>query len=87
MQQGRPAYGRLGVLTPSAGGRTALPPLIFDRVEFIKQAHAIRSIRNDVMHFNPDPPGNSELLALRRFARFVMELSRFLVPATQVQTA
>jgi hypothetical protein len=61
--------------------------LNIDRIEFIKQAHAIRAIRNDVMHFDPDPIGDDELLALRRFARFVMELSRFLVPALQAATA
>jgi hypothetical protein len=58
--------------------------LNIDRVEFIREAHRIRGIRNDVMHFDPDPMGVDELLALRRFAAFVTELSRFLVsPSTK----
>jgi predicted transcriptional regulator len=53
--------------------------LNIDRREFIKEAHRVRAIRNDVMHFDPDPMGVSELLALRRFANFVAELSKFLM--------
>ena len=53
--------------------------LNIDRAEFIKEAHRVRAIRNDVMHFDPDPMGVNELLTLRRFANFVAELSKFLV--------
>ena len=53
--------------------------LKIDRVEFVKEAHRIRAIRNDVMHFDPDPMGEDELLALRQFTSFVSDLSAFLV--------
>ena len=35
--------------------------LKIDRVEFVKEAHRIREIRNDVMHFDPDPMGTASL--------------------------
>jgi CBS domain-containing protein len=53
--------------------------LNIDRVEFIKEAHRIRAIRNDVMHFDPDPMSEDDLLTLRRFTNFVSDLSTFLV--------
>jgi CBS domain-containing protein len=56
--------------------------LKIDRVEFVKEAHRIRVIRNDVMHFDPDPMTDDELLALRRFANFVGDLSKFSAPPT-----
>lgn len=58
--------------------------LNLDRAEFIKESHRIRAIRNDVMHFSPDPMGADELVALRRFSAFVAELSNFIVPTAAV---
>jgi CBS domain-containing protein len=58
-----------------------------DRQEFIKESHRVRAIRNDVMHFDPDPMGFDELLRLRRFAGFVAELVKFLPPAPAMGSA
>jgi CBS domain-containing protein len=51
-----------------------------DRAEFVKDAHRIRRIRNDVMHFDPDPMGTADLLALRRFANFLSDLATYFLP-------
>jgi CBS domain-containing protein len=48
--------------------------LAADRKTFIAQLGAVRVIRNDVMHFDPDPLPDSDLDALRRFARFLQRL-------------
>jgi CBS domain-containing protein len=45
-----------------------------DRVCFIEQLQAIRRIRNDVMHFDPDPLGSDDLATLRRFSMFAQSL-------------
>lgn len=52
--------------------------LNIDRVQFIEQLHEVRQIRNDVMHFNPDPDDVSEdeIKKLRGIARFFEDLSR-----------
>jgi len=42
-----------------------------DRVEFVEKLDKIREIRNDVMHFYPDPLEAEELLTLHRFAKFL----------------
>jgi len=34
----------------------------------------VRSIRNDVMHFDPDPVAPEDLGILRKFARFLGDL-------------
>lgn len=54
--------------------------LNIDRVQFVEQLHEVRQIRNDVMHFNPDPDDVSEsedeIKKLRGIARFFEDLSR-----------
>ena len=46
-----------------------------DRSVFREQLEAIRTIRNDVMHFNPDPPPDGTVEMLRR----THDLIRYLV--------
>jgi CBS domain-containing protein len=48
--------------------------LNIDRATFIEQLDQVRTIRNEVMHFDPDPLGELELEQLRRFARFLQTL-------------
>jgi CBS domain-containing protein len=48
-----------------------------DRVVVINQLHRIRAIRNDVMHFDPEGVGPTDLEALRSFARFLQEFRRW----------
>jgi len=48
--------------------------LAVDRVEFIKQLHKIREIRNDVMHFDPDGLDDGDIVILREFSRFLKRL-------------
>lgn len=45
-----------------------------DRGIFTKDLERIRSIRNDVMHFDPDPLAEKDLDALRQFVRFLQSL-------------
>jgi predicted transcriptional regulator len=51
--------------------RLALP---LDRKTFIDQLKKVRDIRNDVMHFDPDPLGDGELKILRDFVLFLQRL-------------
>ena len=46
----------------------------------------VRLIRNDVMHFDPDPMTPDELGTLKRSVRFMQELHE-LLPKLQAQTA
>jgi hypothetical protein len=48
--------------------------LTIDRAVFIEQLESIRTVRNDVMHFDPDGPAPSDLEALRNFVRFMGQL-------------
>ena len=50
--------------------------LNIDRVEFVKHLHAVREIRNNVMHFNPDGPSEEDTKKLRDIARFFENLER-----------
>jgi hypothetical protein len=45
-----------------------------DRKTFIAELARVREIRNDVMHFDPDPLPDSDLDTLRRFAQFLQRL-------------
>ncbi|MBA3511291.1 MAG: CBS domain-containing protein [Sphingomonas sp.] len=45
-----------------------------DRVMFCEKLDQVRIIRNDVMHFDPDGVGESELTQLREFTRFLQLL-------------
>ena len=49
--------------------------LPLDRVVFCKQLAAVRDIRNDVMHFDPDGISPEDVETLREFARFLQKLS------------
>jgi hypothetical protein len=48
--------------------------LKIDRAIFIEQLQTVRRIRNDIMHFDPDPLGSADLLSLRQFANFIQTL-------------
>jgi CBS domain-containing protein len=45
--------------------------LSIDRATFVKHLNEVRDIRNDVMHFDPDGTGPSELEKLRQFVRLL----------------
>jgi CBS domain-containing protein len=53
--------------------------LAIERSIFVKELEAVRVIRNDVMHFDPDPLPEADLLMLRRFSKFLQSLQN-LVP-------
>jgi predicted transcriptional regulator len=42
-----------------------------DRKTFLSELERVRGIRNDVMHFDPDPVGPEDLAVLRKFVRFL----------------
>ena len=46
-----------------------------DQEIFCEQLDAVRLIRNDVMHFNPDPFDESQLATLRNFAGLVRKIA------------
>jgi hypothetical protein len=52
--------------------------LKIDRVSFVVELDKVRRIRNDVMHFDPDPLGESDLHLLRSFVRFLRRLQEML---------
>lgn len=56
---------------PKHWDRLALP---LDRKTFIDKLKNVRDIRNDVMHFDPDPLGDDELKILRDFVLFLQRL-------------
>lgn len=45
-----------------------------DRAAFVEQLQTIRRIRNDIMHFDPDPLGKEDLASLRSFVAFMQSL-------------
>lgn len=47
-----------------------------DRAEVVRQLDAIRNIRNDVMHFDPEGVGVTDLEILRTFTRFLQDFLR-----------
>jgi CBS domain-containing protein len=49
-----------------------------DRGIFIQELDNVRRIRNDVMHFDPDPLGETDLLTLRTFVQFLQRLDEIL---------
>lgn len=55
--------------------RWAKLKLNFDRKWFVKQLQRIRSVRNDVMHFDPDGIAEDDIEALRTFAGTLQELA------------
>lgn len=48
--------------------------LNIDRAVFLEQLEKVRTIRNDVMHFDPDGPVPADLETLRKFVKFLQEL-------------
>ena len=48
--------------------------LNIDRSEFVKHLDAVRQIRNNVMHFNPDGLSEDDSRKLRDIARFFENL-------------
>lgn len=52
--------------------------LKIDRNTFVKTLERVNSIRNDVMHFDPDGLGHDDLEELRKTATFVRELREIL---------
>jgi len=56
---------------PEHWDRLALP---LDRRIFVDKLDAVRKIRNEVMHFNPDPFEGDELPTLRDFVQFLQRL-------------
>ena len=50
--------------------------LDIDRAEFIRHLDAVREMRNDVMHFNPDGIADDRRKTLRSVARFFDKLAR-----------
>jgi CBS domain-containing protein len=49
-------------------------PFGIDRKTFLRKLDRIREVRNEVMHFSPDPPEESELEELRSFVRCLKTL-------------
>lgn len=54
--------------------------LSIDRAAFCDQLDTVRKIRNDVMHFNPDPMKAEDLQLLRDFLNFLELLQNLGVP-------
>lgn len=50
--------------------------LNIDRAGFAEQLDAVRKIRNDVMHFDPDGLSAEDTRTLQNFARFLREIVR-----------
>lgn len=50
--------------------------LNIDRGTFVKHLDAVREIRNDVMHFDPDGAGPDDLAKLRNFVRLLVYLGQ-----------
>ena len=50
--------------------------LNIDRAGFSEQLDAVRKIRNDVMHFDPDGLSAEDTRTLQNFARFLREIVR-----------
>jgi hypothetical protein len=42
-----------------------------DRSEFVQAIHEVRDIRNEVMHFSPDPLTEEQDRAMRNFVRWL----------------
>jgi len=45
-----------------------------NRKQFVEDMHRVRDLRNDVMHFDPDPVADEDLVFLRETARFLREM-------------
>ena len=56
--------------------RWARLSLRLDRAQFIKWLEQVRDVRNDVMHFDPDPVSAERLQLLREVVRMMQTLLR-----------
>ena len=45
-----------------------------DKVTFCKELDAVRATRNDVMHFDPDGILEAQLIQLRQFSQYLLQL-------------
>jgi hypothetical protein len=52
--------------------------LNIDQASLTKQLEEVRQIRNDVMHFDPDPMTPKQLDALKNAAKFMQQLYELL---------
>ncbi|MGI8402703.1 MAG: CBS domain-containing protein [Gemmatimonadaceae bacterium] len=50
--------------------------LDLDRVAFVAQLDLVREIRNEIMHFDPDPVSEEDLQTLRNFKQFLQTLQQ-----------
>ncbi|WP_177241586.1 CBS domain-containing protein [Stigmatella aurantiaca] len=48
----------------------------FERESFIEKLKEVRDLRNDIMHFDPDPLEDDDLVLLRNFAAFLEMVAR-----------
>lgn len=55
-------------------GRWAKVGLAIDRTVFIDRLNRVRKIRNDVVHFDPDPLPDEDLNELRQIVKFLQQL-------------
>jgi len=47
-----------------------------DRPKFVAMLDSVRKIRNDVMHFDPDPLSRDDIILLNNFAKGMRTLRR-----------
>lgn len=47
-----------------------------DRKQFVERLNRVREIRNDIMHFNPDPPAEADISQVRRMAQMLRTVRR-----------
>jgi hypothetical protein len=59
--------------------------LSVDRVALTKMLDDVRLVRNDVMHFDPDPMTSDDLEVLKRAARLMQEVYSLTRPAAQMK--
>ena len=50
------------------------PAMSVDKTQFIKRLLVVRDIRNDVMHFNPDPLGPNQKRELEQMEQFLRQV-------------
>lgn len=58
---------------PARWNKLSVP---IDRKTFVAELERVRGIRNDVMHFDPDPIGTDAMAVLRKFANFLGALDQ-----------
>jgi hypothetical protein len=56
-------------------------PQVVDRGTFVRDLENVNTIRNDVMHFDPDGISPDDLEELRKTANFLQELRAISQPA------